>query len=125
MASLGALSEAMLPVVNNLSKVAPDVSRILIALGPFSRAGTPALRSLGHTAEVGGPALQAAKPTVETLGAFTARARNTSQNLSTLLKSVDQTKGIQYLTSLILNLAMSVNGFDNYGHYLRTTLLAG
>jgi hypothetical protein len=112
-------------VFRDLGKVGPDVSRLLIALGPFSRAGIPAFRSLGHAAKVGGPALQAAKPTVETLGNFTARARDVTHNLASLLTSVNDTKGIQYLTNLILNLAMSVNGFDDYGHYLRTTLLAG
>ena len=101
------------------------MSRILIALGPFSRAGIPALRTLGQTVETGGPALQEALPTVKVLGSFTARARNVTQNLASLLTSLDQTKGIRYLTNTIFNLAMSVNGFDDYGHYLRTTLLAG
>jgi ABC-type transporter Mla subunit MlaD len=125
MARLGALSQEMLPVFRNLNKVGPDVSRLLIALEPFSRAGIPAFRSLGRTADAGGPALAAAKPTVEVLGQFTARARTVSHNLASLLTSVDNTKGIQYLTNTIFNLAMSVNGFDDYGHYLRTTLLAG
>ena len=125
MARLGSLSEQMLPVFNNLNQVGPEVSRLLIALGPFSRAGIPAFKSLGKTAQAGGPALAAAKPTVQTLGNFTARARVVAQNLASLLTSFDQTNGIRYLTSTILNLAMSVNGFDDVGHYLRTTLLAG
>jgi ABC-type transporter Mla subunit MlaD len=125
MARLGSLSQAMLPVFRNLNQVGPEVSRLLIALGPFSRAGIPAFRSLGQTAKVGGPALQAAKPTVDVLGSFTARARNVARNLALLLTSFDQTHGIKYLTSAILNLTMSVNGFDDFGHYLRTTLLAG
>jgi ABC-type transporter Mla subunit MlaD len=125
MARLGSLSQEMLPVFDNLEKVAPEVSRILIALGPFSRAGIPAFRSLGKAVESGGPALAAAEPTVKVLGSFTARARNVASNLAALLKSFDDTKGVSYLTNAIFNLAMSVNGFDDYGHYLRTTLLAG
>jgi phospholipid/cholesterol/gamma-HCH transport system substrate-binding protein len=125
MARLGQLSEQMLPVFTDLEKVAPDVSRLLVALGPFSRAGIPAFRSLGKTADTGGPALAAAEPTVKVLGSFTARARSVASNLSSLLKSFDDTKGISYFTNAIFNLAMSVNGFDDYGHYLRTTLLAG
>ena len=125
MLRLGQLSEQMLPVFTDLQPVAKDVSRLLIALGPFSRAGIPAFKSLGKTADTGGPAIAAAEPTVKTLGAFTARARGVAANLSALLKSFDQTKGVSYLTSAIFNLAMSVNGFDDYGHYLRTTLLAG
>jgi ABC-type transporter Mla subunit MlaD len=125
MARLGSLSEEMLPVFRDLGKVGPEVSRLLIALGPFSRAGIPAFRTLGQTAKTGGPALQAAKPTVEVLGNFTARARTVARNLALLLTSFDNTKGIKYLTNTIFNLAMSVNGFDDFGHYLRTTLLAG
>jgi len=112
-------------VFTNLGKVGSDVSRILIALAPFSRAGTPALQSLGKTADVGGPALVAAKPTIEKLGAFTSQARHLTNNLAALLTSVDQTNGIKYLTQLILNLGLSVNGYDQLGHYLRTALLAG
>jgi phospholipid/cholesterol/gamma-HCH transport system substrate-binding protein len=125
MARLDELSHQMLPVFRNLEPVASDVSRLLIALGPFSRAGIPAFRTLGHAAQTGGPAIAAARPTVQVLGNFTARARSVTQNLASLLTSIDQTKGIRYLTNLIFNLAMSVNGFDDYGHYLRTTLLAG
>lgn len=125
MARLGALSEQMTPVFTNIGKVGPDVSRLLIALAPFSRAATPALRSLGNTADVGGPALVAAKPTIEQLGAFTSQARHLSTNLAQLLTSVDQTNGLKYFMDLILNLGLSVNGFDQLGHYLRTTLLAG
>ena len=125
MARLDSLSREMLPVFRNLEPVAPEVSRLLIALGPFSRAGIPAFKSLGHTADAAGPALVAAKPTVEVLGNFVARARSVTHNLASLLTSVDNTKGINYLTNTILNLATSVNGFDDYGHYLRTTLLAG
>jgi ABC-type transporter Mla subunit MlaD len=125
MARLDSLSREMLPVFRNLEPVASDVSRLLIALGPFSRAGIPAFRTLGRTAETGGPAIAAARPTVEVLGRFTARARSVTANLASLLTSIDQTKGIRYLTDLIFNLSLSVNGFDDYGHYLRTVLLAG
>lgn len=125
MARLGSLSQEMLPVFTDLNKVGPDVSRLLIALGPFSRAGIPAFQTLGQLAKVGGPALQAAKPTVDVLGSFTARARNVASNLASLLTSFDQTKGVSYLTQTIFNLAMSVNGYDDLGHYLRTVLLAG
>jgi phospholipid/cholesterol/gamma-HCH transport system substrate-binding protein len=125
MARLDQLSRQMLPVFTNLQPVASDVSRLLTALAPFSRAAIPAFRTLGHAAKTGGPAIAAAKPTVQVLGKFTARAESVTSNLASLLTSIDQTKGLRYLTNLIFNLSMSVNGFDDYGHYLRTTLLAG
>jgi ABC-type transporter Mla subunit MlaD len=125
MAALGAMSEQMTPVVRDLGVVGTDVSRILRALGPFSRAGIPAFQTLGDTADVGSRALQASQPTIEDLGDFTSRARNLSTNLSKLLTSLRDEDGIERLMDLIYYVALSTNGYDQFGHYLRTTLLAG
>jgi ABC-type transporter Mla subunit MlaD len=125
MARLGSLSEEMTPVFRDLGVVGEDVSRILRALGPFSRAGIPAFETLGDTADAGSRALQAAKPTIEDLGGFTSRARNLSTNLSKLLRNLRDEEGIERLMDLIYYVALSTNGYDQFGHYLRTTLLAG
>ena len=125
MAALGAMSEQMTPVARDLGAVGTDVSRILRALGPFSRAGIPAFQTLGDTADVGSRALQASQPTIEDLGSFTSRARNLSSNLSKLLTSLRDEDGIERLMDLIYYVALSTNGYDQFGHYLRTTLLAG
>jgi hypothetical protein len=125
MARLGSLSEEMTPVFRDLGVVGTDVSRILRTLGPFSRAGIPAFQTLGDTADVGRRVLKAAQPTIEDLGDFTGRARNLSGNLAKLLTSVRDEDGIQRLMDLIYYVALSTNGYDQFGHYLRTTLLAG
>lgn len=125
MAALGAMSEQMTPVVRDLGAVGTDVSRILQALGPFSRAGIPAFETLGDTADVASGALQASQPTIEDLGDFTSRARNLSTNLAKLLTNLRDEDGIERLMDLIYYVALSTNGFDQFGHYLRTTLLAG
>ena len=101
------------------------MSRILRALGPFSRAGIPAFQTLGDTADVGSRALPASLPTIEVLGDFTSRARNLTSNLSKLLTSLRDEDGIERLMDLIYYVALSTNGYDQFGHYLRTTLLAG
>ncbi len=125
MARLGAMAGQMQPVARDLNAVGPEVSRILQALGPFSRNGIPALNSLGDTADVGQRALDVARPTIELLGDFTGRARSLSTNLAKLLTSLRDEDGIQRLMTLIYNVTLSSNGFDELGHYLRTTLLAG
>jgi ABC-type transporter Mla subunit MlaD len=125
MARLGSLSEEMTPVFRDLGVVGRDVSRILRTLGPFSRAGIPAFETLGDTADVGNRALKAAQPTIEDLGDFTGRARNLSTNLSKLLTNLRDEDGIERLMDLIYYVALSTNGYDQFGHYLRTTLLAG
>jgi phospholipid/cholesterol/gamma-HCH transport system substrate-binding protein len=125
MARLGSLSQQMTPVFRDLGPVATDVSTILRTLGPFSRAGIPAFQTLGDTADVGRRALKASTPTIQTLGDFTGRARNLSTNLSKLLVSLRDEDGIKRLMDLIYYVALSTNGYDQFGHYLRTTLLAG
>ena len=101
------------------------MSRIIEAIQPFSRAGIPAFKSLGDTADVGTQALQIAEPTIKLLGEFTDDAVSLSTNLSKLLTSLRDENGIRYLMDLIYNIALSTNGYDELGHYLRTTLLAG
>jgi phospholipid/cholesterol/gamma-HCH transport system substrate-binding protein len=125
MAALGTMSDQMTPVARDLGEVGTDVSRILEALGPFSRAGIPAFQTLGDTADVGSQALEAAEPTIKDLGDFTSRARNLTTNLSKLLTSVRDEDGIKRLMDLIYYVALSTNGYDQFGHYLRTALLAG
>jgi hypothetical protein len=125
MAALGTMSDQMTPVARDLGEVGTDVSRILRALGPFSRAGIPAFQTLGDTADVGSQALEAAEPTIKDLGDFTSRARNLTTNLSKLLTSVRDEDGIKRLMDLIYYVALSTNGYDQFGHYLRTALLAG
>jgi ABC-type transporter Mla subunit MlaD len=125
MERLGSLSEEMTPVVRDLGIVGEDVSRILRTLGPFSRAGIPAFQTLGDTADVGRKALPAAEPTIETVGVLTSDARSLSTNLSKLLTSLRDEDGIERLMDLIYYVALSTNGYDQFGHYLRTTLLAG
>jgi ABC-type transporter Mla subunit MlaD len=125
MASLGAMADQMQPVANDLNAVGPEVSRILQALGPFSRNGIAALNTLGDTADVGQRALDIARPTIELLGDFTGDARSLSTNLAKLLTNLRDEEGIERLMTLIYNVTLSSNGYDELGHYLRTTLLAG
>ena len=101
------------------------MSRIIEALTPFSREGIPAFKSLGQTADVGTEALEIAKPTVALLGDFTSDARSLSSNLAKLLTSLRDRDDVKSLMDLIYYVALSTNGYDQFGHYLRTTLLAG
>jgi ABC-type transporter Mla subunit MlaD len=117
------LSSAMAPVISDLRASAPDLSRFLVALGPFSRSSTVALKSLGDTADVGRATLIAAEPVVRQLGAFTAQARQVSRNLRLLFTSIRDGKGIERLMDLFYYITLSTNGFDEIGHYLRNNLI--
>jgi phospholipid/cholesterol/gamma-HCH transport system substrate-binding protein len=123
MQRFGALSEAMAPVISDLRASAPDLSRFLVALGPFSRSSTAALKTLGQTADIGRPILVNAKPVAERIAEFTSRGRKVVRNLSRLFTSIDQHKGIERLMDTLFYITMSTNGFDELGHYLRNALI--
>ncbi len=125
MQALYEMTSEMTPVATDLNAVGPEVSRIIEALEPFSRKGIPAFKSLGDTADVGTQALQVAEPTIKLLGTFTDDAVSLSTNLAKLLTSLRDENGIKYLMDLIYNVTLATNGYDELGHYLRTTLLAG
>ena len=48
MVRLGALSDQATPVLSDLGDVAPDINRLLLELGPFSKAAIPAVDSLAR-----------------------------------------------------------------------------
>jgi phospholipid/cholesterol/gamma-HCH transport system substrate-binding protein len=125
MQALYEMTKQMTPVATNLNAEGTDISRALVALEPFSKEGIPALRSLGNTADVGTQALEIAGPTVALLGDFTDDAVSLSTNLAKLLTNLRDEDGIKNLMDLIYNITLSTNGYDELGHYLRTTLLAG
>ena len=125
MQALYEMSAEMTPVATDLNAVGPEVSRVIQALEPFSRAGIPAFKTLGDTADIGNQALEIAEPTIRLLGDLTSDARSLTSNLSRLLTSLRDENGIRYLMDLIYNIGLSTNGYDELGHYLRTTLLAG
>jgi ABC-type transporter Mla subunit MlaD len=123
MQRFGALSSEMAPVISDLRAAAPDVSRILIALGPFSRSSTAALTSLGQTADISRPILVNAKPVVDRLAQFTSQGRRVVKNLRLLFESIQQHQGIERLMDTLFYITLSTNGFDELGHYLRNNLV--
>jgi phospholipid/cholesterol/gamma-HCH transport system substrate-binding protein len=123
MERFGALSSEMAPVVSDLRAAGPDVSRFMIALGPFSESSRRALISLGDTADVGRQALTVAKPVAEELATFTSQARRVGRNLRLLLTDIQEHKGIERFMDLLFYVTLSVNGFDEVGHYLRNALI--
>ena len=124
MEDLGALSDEMTPVISDLGDAAPGLNRFILALGPFSRQSEPALKSLGDAVDVGGPALVDTAPLFDDLRDFGVDANPVSRNLNRLLKSFDETGGIERLMDYIFFQTTAINGFDSLSHYLRAGLIA-
>jgi phospholipid/cholesterol/gamma-HCH transport system substrate-binding protein len=123
MQRLGGLAGQMTPVLADLHDQAPSINRFVEQLGPFSKAGTPALQSLGDTADVAGPALVKAKPIIEQTGQLAKVAKPVANNLADLTTSLRDTGGIEQLMDWIYYQVAATNGYDEYGHYLRAGLL--
>jgi ABC-type transporter Mla subunit MlaD len=123
MDQLGGLAGQITPVLADLHDQAPSIDRFVEQLGPFSKAGTPALQTLGDTADVARPALVKSKPIIEQTGALAKAAKPVANNLADLTTSLRDTGGIEQLMDWIYYQVAAINGFDKDGHYLRAGLL--
>jgi ABC-type transporter Mla subunit MlaD len=123
MQRLGALSDQAAPVFEDLGSQARSINSFVRQLGPFSRAGIPALRTLGRATDFGTPAVVALRPTVQDLRTFAARARGVAANLAALTTSLRASGGVERIMDYIFFQATAVNGFDQFGHYLRAALI--
>ena len=123
MTRLGSFSDEFTPVLRDLQAAAPSVNRLFRELGPFSEAGIPALRTLGEAADVGRPALLASRPIIDDIRRLTEQGAPVAKDLAELGTSLRRTGGIERLMDYIFFQATAVNGFDQFGHYLRASLI--
>jgi phospholipid/cholesterol/gamma-HCH transport system substrate-binding protein len=123
MVRLGGLADQATPVLSDLGHQARSINRLTVALGPFSRAALPALRTLGQAADIGGPALVHSRPTIRDLRTFARSARPLAANAADLLDSLQKTGGVERLMDYIFYQVAAINGFDQFGHYLRAALI--
>lgn len=143
MAALGRTADAQRPALARLDRTAPELTRFLGDLVPFSQASTPAFRALGRASVTGRGAVVAARPTVAELNAFAGRTPDVATNLAIILHDLDDrsravesdpraaqqigrpgTKagytGLEALLQYAYNQALAINTFDANGqHVLR------
>lgn len=123
MADLGGFAGEATPVMRDLNAAGADVSRLVQALGPFSEGARTSLITLGEATVTGRPALLRTRPLIRDLADFARDARPVARDLDDLTASVDATGGIERLMDLLYFSALSINGFDEVGHYLRAALI--
>jgi len=122
MNDLASFSQQATPVFTDLNRAADSINTFTLGSPAFNTAAIPAVVSLGAASEVTGPALVQSLPLVQKLGPLGANAKPATTNLASLLTSLKSVGGIENLMSLIYNTAGSINGYDEYGHYLRARL---
>jgi phospholipid/cholesterol/gamma-HCH transport system substrate-binding protein len=122
MRSLQGFSDTATPVFADLGEAAPSFTEATRELTPFSAASTVALKSLGATGEIAGPTLVEADPIVRKTRDLARSGANPTAKLAEFFGSVRETGGWNHLVDLIYNGAASTNGFDQYGHFLRSVV---
>jgi phospholipid/cholesterol/gamma-HCH transport system substrate-binding protein len=122
MGGLRRFSDSATPTVTALGDAAPAITRATEALGPFSEAGIPALRTLGNAAEQSGPDLIASDPLIKDLGRLGKETEPAAKGLAKLLGSLERTGGYRRLLEFVFYSAGGVNGFDEFGHFVRAVL---
>jgi phospholipid/cholesterol/gamma-HCH transport system substrate-binding protein len=124
MIELRRFNDQATPVFGDLGDAAPSITGATEALGPLAEAATPSLTSLGDALEEATPDLVASEPVLQDISQLANASSRPSKNLAALLGSLRETGSYERLLSALFNVSGSANGFDQYGHFLRTQFLA-
>jgi phospholipid/cholesterol/gamma-HCH transport system substrate-binding protein len=122
MTTLKEFADQGTPLFADLKDSGANISKATQDLAPFARAGTPALTTLGTAAESAGPKLAAADPLLSELAATGQAAVPVGNSLSSFLDTFIRTKGFEFLGDFIYFTSGATNGFDSFGHYLRSNV---
>src|SRR5215204_6152494 len=123
MADLEDFTDQGTPLLTDLNAAAPALGRLIEAQGTLADASRESFPSLGDALERGRPALIRARPLIRDLEDLGEQLEPTSQNLDELTKSLDETGAVNRINDFLYYVALSTNGFDSLGHYLRAGLL--
>ena len=119
MGELSSFSDAATPVFASLGQAAPSLTRLNRLTVPFSSAATNSVVSLGDSSDVAGPALAASDPVIRQVRGLAKDGAPATKNLAKFLRSLRKTNGFKFLMKTLFGLGGVVNGFDQYGHFLR------
>ncbi len=106
------------PLLGELRAAAPGLERAIDAIGPFARAGTPALEDIGELAAIGLGTVRSATPIVRLLRRFTGRSGPVGSMLATLLVDLRDAGGLEFIGRFVYNSAAATSRFDSTSHIL-------
>ena len=118
----GALADQMTPALESLNSHASSINETVQRLGPTATAATPALVALGTTAERATKTFPSLEPTTHKLTGLARPLLPLSMDLADLSSSFDKTGGVEQVMRFIYNYTNSLNGEDELGHYIRSSL---
>ena len=123
MADLEGFTDQGTPLLDDLGAAAPDLGRLIRGQGTLADASRESFPSLGDALERGRPALIRARPLVQDLGRLGNQLAPVSGDLDKLTASLQKTGAIERLNDFLYYVALTTNGFDSVGHYLRAGLV--
>jgi ABC-type transporter Mla subunit MlaD len=123
MAQLKRFSDQATPVFAEFRAGAPAIARSTEALGPFAQASKPALTSLGTAAAASRKPLVNSDPMLKKIRDLAKKGAPGTKQLGKLLASLRKTDGWKFLLHFLFNTTGGINGFDQYGHFLRAGVL--
>jgi phospholipid/cholesterol/gamma-HCH transport system substrate-binding protein len=123
MAELQGFAEETQPVMDDFGEAAPYLTTATRRFKPFAANSIGALRTLGAAGEEAAPKLNAAIPVIGKTARLVQTGAKPLTDSASFLGSFRETKGFERLMDLIYNTGGAMNGFDSYGHYLRSVAL--
>jgi ABC-type transporter Mla subunit MlaD len=111
------------PVATDLRTAASPLTEAVELLGPFTTQANTAVKSLANELEDAAPDLIASDPVILQLRDLANETEGGAKALKKLLGSLRETGGYDEVANFIFNTSGGFNGFDSFGHFLRTTLL--
>jgi hypothetical protein len=123
MRRLEGLADSGTPVLDDLTAAAPGVNRATTALTPLAREARPWVRSVADVARDGRTAIRRSRPAVDALGELGRSGRPLLRGLAGFLESFRDTGGMERLLDLVYVGTGAMNGFDEAGHFIRSSLV--
>jgi phospholipid/cholesterol/gamma-HCH transport system substrate-binding protein len=122
MASLQNFSTGAEPVMADFNRAADQLTVATKRLTPFLGNSIRGLRALGDVSGQVGSNLTASQPLLDDVNQLAQTGQRPLRNGANFLTSLRQHKGLDRLMDLIYYTNASVNGFDSFGHTLRSVV---
>jgi phospholipid/cholesterol/gamma-HCH transport system substrate-binding protein len=122
MAKLRGFSDQATPVFADFRAGAPAIARATRALGPFAHAATPSLITLGTASQQSKQPIVNSDPILRNIRDLAKKSAPGAKVLARLLASLRESGFYKQLTSFLFYTTGGVNGYDQYGHFLRAVL---
>jgi virulence factor Mce-like protein len=120
---LDTLASAGTPVLSDLRATAPDLTRLVRRLTPFSRYGVPALQDLGSALTYARPQIKRLQPVIQKLREFAAAGLPTGQLVEQLFTSLRDRGFVEGLLDFVYYTGAVLARYDGTSHVLGLTAL--